>query len=300
MLHALALNRAPGFHYPGFYLGMSWDHVDKQGVTTSIESGAHCTDADGRVNIAAIALLADIGLSTCVRPHIEPGARMATVNLHLHFTGVTALGNLTAHTRLEGFTGNTSVPLAYCRGTVCSAGKVVCYASGTFASPPAPPGVYLSPLPWQRKARGATPELATGMLDANERTVMRAATRSLSAMTQGGSFIEHFWGQRARAGDSQATNLVTLAPHMTNRVGHAQGGVLIGIAVATAMAALPHRTVLTSVSAWYLSPGQGSRLRAKARVIQRGRNVSVVRTEILASGGRRVLELISSHAAPPS
>jgi len=37
-------------------------------------------------------------------------------------------------------------------------------------------------------------------------------------------------------------------------------------------------------------------LRARATVLQKGRNVAVVRTEVFATGGKRVLEVVSNHA----
>ena len=84
---------------------------------------------------------------------------------------------------------------------------------------------------------------------------------------------------------------------MTNRVGHAQGGVMVGMAVGCASATLPHPMRLTGVSSWFISPGEGERLRIRSRLLQRGRNVCVVRTEVSNADGRRVLEVVSSHAA---
>ena len=77
-----------------------------------------------------------------------------------------------------------------------------------------------------------------------------------------------------------------------------QGGFSIGTALITAIAAVPHHPLLTAASAWYISPGQGSNLSARSAVLQRGRNVAVVRTELMASGGKRELEVNSNHAVP--
>jgi acyl-coenzyme A thioesterase PaaI-like protein len=70
------------------------------------------------------------------------------------------------------------------------------------------------------------------------------------------------------------------------------------IALATAVAAVPQHPLLTGASAWYISPGQGKALTARSILLQSGRNVAVVRTEVLASGRKLVLEVISNHAIP--
>jgi acyl-coenzyme A thioesterase PaaI-like protein len=84
--------------------------------------------------------------------------------------------------------------------------------------------------------------------------------------------------------------------HVGNRVGHVQGGLLLNAALATAIGAVPHHPLLTAASAWFISPGQGKALNSRSTVLQKGRNVAVVRTEVFAAGGKRVLEAVSNHA----
>jgi acyl-coenzyme A thioesterase PaaI-like protein len=67
-------------------------------------------------------------------------------------------------------------------------------------------------------------------------------------------------------------------------------------ALATAIGAVPHHPLVTSVSAWYISPGEGRALSARSTVLQKGRNVAVVRTELFGTGRKRVREVISNHA----
>jgi acyl-coenzyme A thioesterase PaaI-like protein len=87
-----------------------------------------------------------------------------------------------------------------------------------------------------------------------------------------------------------------LGMHMGNRVGHVQGGLLLHTALATAAAAVPQYPLLTAASAWYISPGQGKALTTRATILQNGRNVAVVRTEVFSSGRKLSLEVISNHA----
>ena len=84
--------------------------------------------------------------------------------------------------------------------------------------------------------------------------------------------------------------------HVGNRVGHAQGGVLMGLAASTAATALGREWSLASIGASFTSPGEGDVLEATASVIHRGRWTAVVRTQVIGFEGRRVLEVITNHA----
>ena len=88
--------------------------------------------------------------------------------------------------------------------------------------------------------------------------------------------------------------------HIGNRVGHVQGGFLLHAALATAEATVPNHPLLTGASAWYISPGQGKLISARSTVLQNGRNVAVVRTELFNSERKLVLEVVSNHAARPA
>ena len=71
------------------------------------------------------------------------------------------------------------------------------------------------------------------------------------------------------------------------------------------VAVLAHRTsptnmglaLLANLSAWFTGPGRGGNLIARSRVVHAGRSLAVVRTEITAEDGSRVLEATSAHAA---
>jgi acyl-coenzyme A thioesterase PaaI-like protein len=85
-------------------------------------------------------------------------------------------------------------------------------------------------------------------------------------------------------------------PHVANRVHHVQGGVLVGLAISTAAAALPAKWATTGVTACFVSPGIGRALRARSRVVHHGLMTAVVRTEVTGVGRRRVLEALTTHA----
>ncbi len=308
VLDAIALNRVSDFHFPACYLGVTAERVDADGSLMVIPYGPHVTDSKGAIDVAAIAILADMSLSSAMRPHVDPTSRMATVTLHLHFTGVAARERLFASGHLEGLlqgpTGIPGTPRAgqgRCSAELRAGVDLICLASATFANPPLPPGVTLAPFPWQCRSGSPTP-LAMRGLTADERRIMRRAEHALrsdaSAEAQASKgFIERFWGLAVDAAtEGKAAATLVPGPHIANRVGHVQGGVLFGIATATAQAALPAPALLTGASAWYISPGDGVRLRFRSTLLQLGKTVAVVRTEVFAAGRRRVLEMVSGYA----
>lgn len=128
-----------------------------------------------------------------------------------------------------------------------------------------------------------------------EKAVVRRAERALRG-AQPGEFLRRFWAPVVRHTPRGASGRLPIGLYVGNRVGHVQGGLSLHTALATALAAVPQHPLLTAVSAWYISPGRGKSLSARSTVLQKGRNVAVVRTELLATGARRVLEVISNHA----
>jgi len=296
----IAANRVPGLHFPGYFLGLHARGMDKSEAWTAIPYGPHCANANGDMNIAAIALLADMGPGAAMRMHLPPASRMATATLHLQFTGIPVRSDLECHARFDGFFEGAAVAQGRTSGRLIAEGKVVCDAVATFATPPAPPGTTLVPVPWTSMEQLPSP-LAARDMAADEKNILKSARAALKVADDKRSFIEHLWAQIAkpRTGGG-ADNTVRIGPHIGNRVGHVQGGVMVGIAAASAVAALPAHARLTGASAWYISAGVGKALRVRSRILQQGRTIAVVRTEIIGDliGGkrRRVLELVTSHA----
>jgi acyl-coenzyme A thioesterase PaaI-like protein len=296
VLRALAGNRDPGFHFPGYFLDLSWPRIGKDAIEQAMAAGAHCFDAHGAVHAAAVGVMVDGALATAPRPLIETGARLATVHLDMQFTGHAPSGALHMEAAFEGFFAGNAVKQALSRGVLTSDGEPVCYATGTFVMLPPPVGVKLAPLPWQLDGE-PKPPLDLRELDAKERAVVRAAEAAVNAHDGQHTFIERFWGITPKHTATGATCRVKIGPQIGNRVGHVQGGILIGLAQATASAAVPRHPVVSNISAWYISPGHGKALAVRSKVIHAGRSFAVVRTEVKNADGTRVLEAVSNHAA---
>lgn len=298
VLLALAVNRTPGFHFPGHLLGCAWPRIDEDELEQTMLDDPLSRNVDGSTNLAAFCVLLDTALATASRLKIERGARQATVHLHAQFTGAPLRGALSARTRMHGYTTGAAARQSLTSGEVYAGGERVCYASGTFVVLPPPPGVNLAPLPWQREDGGApVAPLEPRELDSGERAVLRACDVALVRADGQHAFIEHFWKIMPVPADRGARSTVKLGPQHGNRVRHVQGGLLLGLAAITAQAAAPRHSQLSAVAAWYISPGQGRALKIASKRIHEGRSFAAVRTEIRNADGSRVLEVVSHHAA---
>ena len=283
VLRGIALNRTPGLHFPGNFLDISFDRVARDRSLLSFAPGPWCAGADGQVHLGALAILADLALAACMRARLTRATRLATVSLHLQFTGAPRTGRrLEAAGEFQAFYAQGAGTLGMSRVSMKGGAGQICYGTGSFMALKPPPGVLLHPVPHRdRKSPDPAP---LKDLDENEQRILDRADAALGA---GGNFIENFWG---------GPNLVN-GLHAGNRVGHAQGGVLVGLAAASAAAALPAHWGLTSFSAWYVSPGEGRSLRAKSTLIHQGRLTAVVNTTVTSKDRRRVIEVVTTHSA---
>lgn len=286
VLRGIALNRRPGFHFPGNFLDVSFDHVARDASQLGIDPGPWCVQADGQADLGALAILADLALAACMRAHLSRATRLATVSLNLQFTGAPRRGRLRAEGRFQGFLRGAARRFGMSSVTVTGAEGQVCYGSGTFIALDPPKGVRLHPVPLRSRRSPEPAPIAEADLAPEERRILARADAALAAP---GSFIRNFWG-----GGTRFEN----GPHVGNRVGHAQGGLLVAMAAAHAALALPAGWQLSGISAVYVSPGEGRTLRAHATIVHQGRLTAVVRTRIAGRRRRIALEVVSTHCAP--
>lgn len=285
VLRGIALNRQPGFHFPGNFLDVSFDRVGPGGTRLSLEPGPWCREADGQTDMATLAILADLACGASVRANLSREARVATVSLSLQFTGAPRTGRLVAAGEFQGFFRNGLGRLGLTRVGVEGSAGLVCYGTGSFMALQPPKNVALHPVPL-RKRTSPNPVLLDEMhLSSEEKAILEAADESLAA---GGNFIGNFWG---------GSGVLKNGLHAGNRVGHAQGGILIALAAKNAAAQLGRAWRLSGVSALYISPGEGRTLRARSTIVHQGRLTAVVDTKVIGRNGRRVLEVMTAHNA---
>ena len=300
VLSGIARDRTPGLSFTGHFLDVAWPRVGKEGATVALSPRPQCTDQRGDIELTALLMALDNALATPTRLFIRPGERIATAHLHAQFTGAPLAGDLAIDTTFEGLTRGDATGQLLARGSASAGGAAVCHGSGVFVRLPPPPGARdMAPLPWQVVAQPAPPPLQERDLDARERVILAACDAALAAGATGGaSFLRRFWDILPAARHGGAYCRTTTGPHMANRVGHVQGGILLGIAAETARAAVPRHSVLSNISAWFLSPGRDAHLECRASIVHEGRSFAVVRSEITGAGGVRVFEAMTAHAAP--
>ncbi len=300
VLRGIALNREPGYHFAGNFLDLSYDHVGTDYTALSVDVAPHCAEADGQLNLSGFAILADLVMAAAVRAALPSHTRLATVTMNLQFSGAARSGRLSGRGAMHGFVQGAAGRQGMSAVEIRNDAGLVGTGTGTFMVLKPPKGVELHPVPHRR--RGENPTLDIGnVLRPDEKKVLATADALLAETRKhGGSFIQRFWGVQAKhvAGGVQST--VKNGPHIGNRVGHVQGGILLGLAAENAMAALTPHWALTAISAWYISPGEGRALKIKSRVVHHGRLIAVVQTQVTGKApdnrSRKVLEVMTTHA----
>ena len=299
-LRALSSNRAPGMNFAGYFFNFTAQRFETGGVEFTIDPGPHCADANGIVSRVALLYMADMALAGAIRVFVDPNSRTATLMLRVEFTGEPARGRLTACGRGGGFSPVTALPECVAAGRITCEGREVMRMSGTWVAPPAPQGVVVRGTPWEGGENGNQwPLLKKSGLEATEKNAMRSIDKALRE-ARNGDLLGALCNPRVKRTAQGATGRLAVGLHIGNRVGHVQGGFLIHAALATAEAAVPNHSLLTGASAWYISPGQGKVISARSTILQSGRNVAVVRTELFSAGRKLVLEVVSNHAVAAS
>ena len=161
-----------------------------------------------------------------------------------------------------------------------------------------PAGVTMHPVVLERD-RLSEP-LAESQLTPAEAAILAHADAALERANAKHAFIDAFWGYEAHRTRPGASCTMKNGAHVGNRVGHAQGGLLVGLAAKTAMAALPASWTLASATACFVSPGEGESLHAASKLIHHGRDTAVARTEVTNAAGRKVLQVMTTHARRPA
>ena len=290
VLRAISLNRTPGYHFPGNFIDLSFDRVASADTRLSYEN-------DDGADIGSLAVLADFALGASIRADLDPATRLATVSMTLELAALPRAGIVGAASRCHGFVGEGDGRIGRARVVLDDAGGGFGYGSGAFMVLKPPPGVTLHPVPMRKRGDAEPPLLTERELAPDELRIVRHADEALErAARTGQPFLRHFWGLLPQAAPGGASCVMPNGPHVGNRVGYVQGGILFALGAATAMAALPDTWMLSSMAAAFISPGQGPALKAQASVVHQGQRVAVIRTEVLRGDGRRVLDVLSTHS----
>ena len=298
---AIALNRTPGLHFCGNFFALTFDEVHPEKSVLHIDSEVYTRDEDGQMNIAVFAMLADMGLATGIREKLSRSTRLATVSLSLQLTCAPRIGQLVATSKSNDFLHHTVGKQGLSESHVYAGDTLIAFGTGAFMVLPAPGDLVLHPIAWIDQKPPEHIELDLSSLSEDEKWIIAHAEQALHKSTsRGGGFLNHFLGFHPQPGERSAYCELANGPHIGNRVGHVQGGITLGLAMVTANASLSNHWKLTGVTASYISPGEGATISARSTVVHRGRLTAVVHTEVLSSNGRKVLEVMTTHASKPT
>jgi len=292
VLRALALNREPGWNFPGNLLEMSFDEVKADAATLSIDEAPHCEAAEGGLSLAALCVFADIALAAALRRRVGFAQRMATLRMSLSFPGAPLRGLVRADSIAEGQAQDTTAPNLFTRTTLRGDDGVGCVATGSFIDLGNDEG--LSPMPMRK--RGDVPEGA--LLEPVDLTEAEARVLQLAREADTGQpgFLHRFWGFEAGAASSDGGLVLQGGPHVGNRVGHVQGGILLALAAESARRAAGPAWHLTNVTGWYLAPGRGGPIAARAVPLHEGGRTACYQSELRDAEGRLLLRAVTTHA----
>lgn len=293
VLQALRLNRQPGWHFPGYYLGLTYDGFGPDCAELSLPVDAMCTNLAGDMLPAALAVLADVTMAGAVRRRVGVNCRLATASMALRFSGVRPQGKLCARGTCRFEHASAKLPLAFASIEAHSGGVPVFTGEATFVVFENKAGTAPHPLPGPRDFDTIEP-LDSRELDGAESVIFG---RAIDAVRPQGSepfsFLERLWGLTPRSNNGEAICEFPCGPHVGNRVGHAQGGILFGLAAQTSLQVLGTDWTLIDISASFLTPGDGGALTAKARPTRVGRAMATVNCDIIDAAGALTMQ---SHA----
>ena len=293
---SLALNREAKLTFPFVFMGLTGRKIGDDDLTVEFEDDGTFRDGNGELSWSALGVLADGALGVVTRMKAGPRVRPATVHIEVQMTGASTRGPIVSQGHFVTFSERDRIRQSLVTATIRSGETLIGHASGAFALLDLPEGETQMPHPFLPD--GLEPEpLDTIVFDSNERAALKSCERAEAAATEASPFIDRFWCGVPKAAEGKAHLSIRVTPHLGNRAGHVHGGLLLGTAARVAGAALPGNMRVSNISAWFVSPGLGPRLKISSSVVQQGRNLAVVRTRVLGASGKLVLETTSQHVA---
>lgn len=272
-LDAVARVRSHGLHFHGQFLGVRAAGREVGRVRLSIEPES--PDASGhRLSPVAMATVADLAMASAIRAELGVPTRLATATLALHHLAEPEQGPVTAAADALRTGGPLNGGFASCQ-LRDARDSLVAVADGWFVAGPAPGGAAMSPIPWESGTDAPVPELhRSDLSDVEEQAV--AAAEAAAARADGGEALlsEEMLHLSFAVDDGHGlTATMRLGPEHSNRVGHAQGGVLYGAAARVAVRLLGAGSGLLEGHLQLVRPASGPVLSCSATVRRRGRRV---------------------------
>ncbi len=294
VLKALSMQRAASWHLPGYFLGITYDTVDHDKATLSMDLESN-KDVNGQPLPVALCIMADVALAASIRGEVGFDTRLATISAKVTFTGSHATQPLVARSHCRFQSDDNAIAVRNSGVTIFSGETEVCFAEGSFAVLERP-----ADRPTQSQPDHHLLEQIE-LLDVNDLSSQEegAYQRALKAkadwtndkaIAEKTTFTEMFWGLTPVSEGHTATCEIHCGLHIGNRVGHVQGGVMLGLAIKTSLATVKEGWRILEINANFIRPGTEGTLTATSRIVNSGRSLAHVLCEIRTETGRLVLQ----------
>lgn len=305
ILAGIAAARHGSLHFPAYFSGLTFDAVGEGTCTVSLRARPQVLDEDANFAAMAICMVCDLGLGAAIRASVGRRPALPTVSLSVDYTtDPVATETLVCHATFVERIGD--LVAARCRLTTGD-GTPVGRGYGRFLLQTRTSGGF-SRFPWQREP--ADP-VAVADLTATERQVRDFLLTGLDGRQPPGRYERLYRVIAADRGTTAgaATLVQPVGPHLANRTGNVQGGVLAGLLSDACRAAARTEadplTRLVSVSCTFIRPGRLDQdaLIADARTVFRGRRLACVGAQATDDAGTplaRAEALLTPGAAPTS
>jgi len=294
VLKALSLQRAAGWHLPAYYLGIAYESVSREEARMTMDLDGN-TDSTGQLLPVSLCILADVALAAAIRGTAGFETRMATISARICFTGHSGRQALLAKSHTRFLSNEHTLKTGNSAAVVLSGDIEICFAEANFAILDNLSDIPALALPG-RKQMQQIELLEVNDLSDQEKLVYERAQKAgmHSASDKNTTFTERFWQLVPTTNGSQARCEVTCGLHIGNRVGHVQGGILLGLAIQTSLATLGEGWRILEINASFIRPGTEGTLTASSYILNEGRNLAQTICEIKTSSGRLVLQAQST------
>lgn len=289
-LQALRAMRTPGWMYAAHFLGLAFDSLEGDTASVSMPIGPHCVDGQGNVAVAALSVLADVAFAAAVRGQAGAAVRLATLTARLSFAQRPSRGRLSGVSRNRFTLPSLSMPSAVTTLEISGDDGVCCIGEASFAVLDNRRGTTEHPMPRHSTVEGLAPLEVSELTDA-ERAVLDQAVAAQQAVKSSPSlgFLDAFWQLAPMTEESGARCRIDAGLHVSNRVGHIQGGILMAVAAKTCAAAAPPGWLLLDLSVQYVEAASGAWVQACATPLRVGRNSASIECRVQDPEGRTTL-----------
>lgn len=285
VLRALNAARTPGWMFPAHLLDVFFEQqVSEDGAIALMHIGDHCRDASGRVSTAALSVLADVCMAAAVRGYVGKSVRVATVSMRLSFNQRPCKGRLRAVAKVQFLPTERAVATAVVAVRISDEEGGWCVTGeATFAVLENKQGTAQHPLPTQSTL---TSTLDSRELSDEEQEVWNRA-RTCEAYGLGA--LESFWSLSATCTEITGEGgqwTANIAKHNSNRVGHLQGGVLLGLLARASQGTAKTDFELGDIYVQYLDAVSGPQALIQSKALRLGRNTAFIYATMSSAQGQ--------------